>query len=290
MRISEQIHPVTGLSYFIIVLIILMFSGYPFFQAAAFIGGLLALSVTESFRKFVGDFLFYICLTILICITNPLFSHKGVTPLFFLNGKAVTFESLFYGLNLGITISSVIIWFKIFSIAVDREKFLYIFGKTFPKTALLFTMVMGYIPKLKGRYKTLKSAQKGVGLCSSESRVDKIRFESGIFTALCGWSLETSVETSMSMQARGYGLKGRTFAVNFKFRKSDLWFLIFIFVLGMLSLIYLGMGKLNFQCYPEIKFDKPDFIPLAAYGILCFLPFILEVKERLKWNLLLAKI
>ena len=48
-------------------------------------------------KAILSDMGFYLPLFLLVAVTNPLFSHNGVTPLFFMNGNPVTLEAVVYG-------------------------------------------------------------------------------------------------------------------------------------------------------------------------------------------------
>lgn len=51
----------------------------------------------HAVRPFCGGIAFYVSMFLLVAVTNPLFSHNGVTPLFYLNGNPVTLEAFVYG-------------------------------------------------------------------------------------------------------------------------------------------------------------------------------------------------
>ena len=56
----------------------------------ALLGGAAFSVITTKKGERRGDFAFYLFMFFLVAVTNPLFSHNGVTPLFFLNGNPVT--------------------------------------------------------------------------------------------------------------------------------------------------------------------------------------------------------
>ena len=102
MRLSA-FHPLTALVYFAAVLAVTMFCFSPAVGICSAVGAFLFCAITQSCRQTASDLAFYIFLTAVLTVTNPLFSHKGVTPLFFVNGKAYTKEALFYGLTAGLS-------------------------------------------------------------------------------------------------------------------------------------------------------------------------------------------
>lgn len=57
------------------------------------------------------------------------------------------------------------------------------------------------------------------------------------FSTLITWSLESSMETSMSMESRGYGLKGRTSFNRFRFTLKDTFTIIIMLVCFVMAVI-----------------------------------------------------
>lgn len=67
-----------------------------------------------------------------------------------MNDNPVTLEAVCYGFAVGVMIMSVFYWFKCFNAVMSSDKFIYLFGRVIPKLALLLSMTLGFIPKLKG--------------------------------------------------------------------------------------------------------------------------------------------
>ena len=112
-RLSEA-HPAVALFFFLSVLLFAMFSGNPVLTGISLIGGtLFAVRICPGIRRFRVLFS-YLFLALLVTAVNPLVSHNGATPLFFVNGDPFTLESLLYGVNLGAMLVSVLIWFRCF--------------------------------------------------------------------------------------------------------------------------------------------------------------------------------
>ena len=229
----------------------------------------------------------------MILITNQLISHNGITPLFFLNGNPITLEAVMYGLNIALMLVTVLIWFKCYNEVMTSEKFIYLFGKAVPKLSLLLSMILRYIPMLKRQIKKVNNAQKAMGLYTSDSYFDKLKKGINVFSSLVTWSLENSIETSMSMKARGYGLKGRTSYSMFSFKKRDLFLLSSVILLWVVVLLGSFFNQLEFFFYPSIsEINKSVFAVLCyiSYGILVILPFINELKENIKWKYYVSRI
>ena len=293
MKAFGNYHPFVLLIYFLSVLLVAMFISNPVLQTEALAGGILFCTVIHRKRENVGNLVFYIPLFLMIAITNPLFSHNGVTPLFFLNGNPVTLEAFVYGISIAVMLIGVILWCKCYSEIMTSDKFLYLFGKAIPKLSLVLSMALRFIPMFKRQMHRVSRAQKAMGLYSSKSFTDKIRSHMRVFMAMISWSLENSIETSASMKARGYGLKGRTNFSLFHFYSGDAILLATCVLMLGITVSGVAMNETVFYYYPRISglnLSVYAVIVYTAFGILSFIPFITEVKEALVWKYYISKI
>ena len=293
MNIFSSYHPAALLIYFLSVTVIAMFTAHPVLLAEALLGGVCLLAVLERRRQFFSNLLFYIPLFLMIAVTNPLFSHNGVTPLFFLNGNPVTLEAILYGADIAAMLVAVIYWCKCYSIIMTSDKFLYLFGKAIPKLSLILSMALRFIPLFKQQIKKVSAAQKAMGLYTSESMVDKMRGAIRVFSVMVTWSLENAVETGDAMKARGYGLKGRTHFSLFRFTRRDAMLLGGTLLLAAVVLTGTALGFVQYGFYPRLSGVGRTPLDLSiylAFGVLCVLPFYIEIKENIKWNYFVSKI
>lgn len=285
MRAFSEHNPIAIFVHFMLTIIIAMFIQNPIILLLALFGSILYYAVT--FRKISAKTLiFWILLFLLISLINPIFSHKGETVLLFINGKAITLEALFYGINNGIMILSVMIWFLVFSEIMTSDKVMYIFGKFSPRLALLISMSLRYIPLYRQRASIINNAQKTMSLYKESNIVDNVKGGMRVTSSLITWSLETSVDTADSFAARGGELKHRSSFSLFKFRKNDVVLIITSIVLfsavisaqsmGILSVDYYASG--NF--FSKLSFEIIAIVAYSAYFILSLIPFILEISAR----------
>ena len=293
MKSFSNYHPIALMTYFISVLLISMFVSNPVLQALALLGGILFSTILLKRRENLSNIGFYIPLFLMIAVTNPLFSHNGVTPLFFLNGNPVTLEAFIYGIGIAVMIVGVMIWCKCFSEIMTSDKFLYLFGRIIPKLSLVLSMALRFIPMFKRQMQKVNRAQKAMGLYTTKSFMDKLKSASRVFISLITWSLENAMDTSDSMKARGYGLKGRTNFSLFRFYKNDAILLIINAVMILITLIGVANGQTTFSYYPrisEINISVNAIIVYVSFGVLSFLPFVIELKEALVWKYYISKI
>lgn len=286
-------HPIGLFIYLISVIVITMFTINPIMLSIALAGGIIYILTVTNIKSFLKGIIYEIPFFILIVITNPLFSHNGVTPLFFLNGNPITLEAILYGLDIGIMILAVIYWCKTYNLVFSDEKFIYLFGKTIPKLSLVLSMALKYIPLLKKQYRKMSDARKYMGYCNSEDFFAKVKNKLTVFSMLITWSFETSLDTAMSMKIKGYGLKGRTHFHNFRFGYRDGILLILTILIDVI--VFLGMTNkiTQFYFYPSIAEGELNLFSVGVYGafgILVFIPSFIEIKEKVKWKYYVERI
>lgn len=184
----------------------------------------------------------------------PLFSHRGVTPLFYVNGLAVTWESVFYGIIMTVMLLAVLQWCMVAGCLMDSEKLLYLTGRTIPTLGLMLMMIFRALPDMRDRYRQIHEAQIGLGKSGRTvtywSRLQSFLRELSI---LVSWSLEDSIEVSVSMESRGYQTGKRTWFHLFRFHKEDtIWCLYMIVLFAGLYVCQLR-GGLQAYYFPELS-------------------------------------
>lgn len=291
MRPLSELHPWAAFIYFLSVLLVTMFTQSPILLAVSLLGAVMYACIKKMLGiKTVG---FGIVMFLLAAITNPLFSHKGVTPLFYFNNNPVTLEALIYGMYLGCMILSVMLWFACFNKVMSSDKLLYLFGTFSPKISLMLCSALRFIPRFKELSGEIRKAQTALGRYSTDSLPDKLSAEAAVYSALVGRALEGAIDTGSAMRSRGFSLKGRSRFSLFKFTVSDAVFIFVALLLCIFTLYVLLTGKLSFEYYPSIAFSDLNILNILAYtsfALLCFMPFAIEVKEVLLWRYYRSKI
>lgn len=160
MKAFGNYHPAALMIYFLSVLLVAMFVSNPVLQILAMLGGILFCIMLQRRSEIGGNIGFYVPMFFLIAVTNPLFSHNGVTPLFFLNGNPVTLEAFIYGIAIAVMVTGVMMWCKCYSEIMTSDKFLYLFGKAIPKLSLILSMTLRFIPMFKRQMHKVNRAQR----------------------------------------------------------------------------------------------------------------------------------
>ena len=286
MRYFDTVHPAAAAFCFLSVLLVSAFSPSPALQLSALLGGIAFCAVLNRGRRTCRDTVFDILLFLLVAVTNPLFVHSGATPLFFLNGNAVTAEAVLCGIGLAVTLLSAVVWFRCFNIIMTSDKLLFLFGRLSPKIALLLSSALRFVPLFGEQARKIRAAQRTMGLYASDSLTDRLRSALRVYSALITWALENAVDTGSSM-------KGRTSFSLFRFGKRDLALTLAVAAADAAVIAASAFGRLDFSYYPRIAAGETDIFTaaaIAAFALLSFLPFISEVKEEVRWRYCISKI
>lgn len=282
----EKRHPVVITLYLAIVIINTMLSSHPVLIGISFVSSFfMACYVKKQFlwkqTLFVGMPILFFAMVVM-----PLCYHNGITPLFYVNDMQVTLESVVYGFFISLLLMSMMQWFIVWNAWMDEEKMLYLFGKISSKIALLISMVFRMIPLLFQRWKQIHEGQIGMGYKTDMKGIGKkIRQFLKEMSILVSWSLENAIDTSISMEGRGYGTGKRTTYHLFAWQWADG---IMIFLLLVLYLpVMAAMHKKWFVVYYFPRFYMKDIgfmqmVVLMAYSSFILFPVICQMVLKVK--------
>ena len=119
MKAFANYHPAVLLLYFLSVLLVGMFVTNPVLQLTMLLGAVLFCLMLPHRSGGAG---FYVPMFLLVAVTNPLFSHNGVTPLFYLNGNPVTLEAFVYGAAIAVMVVGVMLWCACYSAVMTSAR------------------------------------------------------------------------------------------------------------------------------------------------------------------------
>ena len=281
----SKFHPIVSFSFFIGVIALTLIFSNSVYGPISF---LCAFCYTVRLKgKTTVFFLlkFIIPIVLLASIFNMMFSHYGNTVIFSVKEIGFTLEALTAGLFTGIMIGAVMAWFSAYNEIITADKFMALFGGFAPNLALLFSMILRFIPLMVKTANEIKEAHIGLGYETKGLKNTLTRF-----SALISISLEKSIETADTMKARGFGTNKRGFYSAFEFRKQDLAAIVFV----VISLIYLfiacsgDISQITFN--PVIEMKSVNYITAFIFLIFSLFPLIADLTEDIRWLLLKSKI
>ena len=280
-------HPLTNLIYFTFVLVITMFSNDPIFVGLSLVCAWIYSVMLKGKETMKNNLLLALPVFFLMALINTLFTHNGSTTLFYINDSRITLEAFIFGIISAAILTAVIIWFICFSEIMTSDKLIYVFGKARPVMGLTMSMIFRFIPLLRERFREIRLGQMSMGREEEKKLKGKIRQFAKEVSILISWSLEAAIETSDSMEARGYGLKGRTSFNLFKITARDKRYITFILLFAILPTVALFMGETDIYYYP--KFVMRDYsifrmASLISYFVLINLPILMDILGNRKWR------
>ena len=229
---------------------------------------------------------------LLFALLNPLYNHQGLHVCFYLGASPITLEAAIYGLFAAMLFFSVICWFTAFSMVMESDKLLAVFGRLLPSLCLTFTMVLRFVPRYRRHFQELLFAQRGLGNDPGRGKLrQRLRTALELVSMTTTWALENAIDTADSMQARGFGLARRSSFASRRFQRRDR--LALAFLLLLIALVGgLGLaGCFHTRFFPS--FQAPSFSPALllgylAYGLLAFFPLLNAALGRLRWRAIYA--
>lgn len=280
----SKFNPNVTFLFFMLSMVLTLVWFDPVFLAVSLLSALCYKIKLEGKAGLLYFFKFILPLILITAVFNMFFAHYGTTVLFTVDDTAFTLESLFYGMCQGILFCAVMMWFSCYSQVVTSERFMAVFGKFAPNLALIFSMVLSFIPRLKKNAREISDARM---LLDSEKSRLKRAIKS--FSALLTLTLEESIEVSDSMKARGFG-SGRRAYSKYAFCLRDGLCLTFIVVAFVFLCVLKAAGKSEFIFDPVIRVESFSVPSFLLYTLFFFLPLIVDFTEDMKWLYLKRKI
>lgn len=277
----DSYHPTINLIYFVAVIFFTVVFNHPVFVMIAYISAF-AYSIKLNGKKQAVFNAVLIPLVFAYTAWYAYYNHFGITNLYsnFIDNK-ITLESLLYGLQLSITIATILMILSCVFAIFSTDKIIYLFGRVSPKLSLFISIFLRTVPRVKLQAKKINTSQKGIGRGLHQRKfplfiIDFFRLVSITIT----WTLENFVESAASMKSRGYSLKGRTAFSIYRFDNRDRSFVVSVFLCMTIVAMGYALNQTNIYYDPKIIMNK--ITPLSgvfyvAYAVLFMLPMILQI-------------
>ena len=274
----ERCHPAVNLIYFAAVLVGMITFQHPVFLGISFLCAF-AYSIKRNGWKAV---VFNLCLIPLIAafaLYYSSYTHFGMTVLKQnMIGNNMTLESLVYGVVLGIIGAGVCIWFSCVFSVFTTDKVVYLFGKVSPRLSLFLAIALRMVPRIKKEAKRINMAQQGIGRGANQGNLWQ-RFHNclRIVSMLITWTIDSLTIASESMRSRGSSMRGRKAFSIYRFDNRDRFFVIGLFLCLTLTMMAMLLGQTDMVYDPKIIWTQVNPLFCIGYGVLCLMPFGLEL-------------
>lgn len=270
----------------------LLLSGMLLFHPVFLLTGIVLLIVLISIQKHAGTIVrmlpLYLLIGIAIVVINPLISHRGRHILFYFMDQPITLESVLYGVTMLLSLTLILLTSLSYNYNVTTDKFMYLFARLVPQSALVVMMALRFVPLLRRRLTQITLVQRTRGISVHEGSLTK-RLKDGmtLVKVLLVWSLEEALQSADSMKARGYGTTKRTAYVVHRMDRRDRWLTgcLSVLIIGIAIGSALGWGRA--VIYPRMQsmvFGVQDWILYICFCLYLLIPVIVEGKEWLSWK------
>ncbi len=284
----SSFHPIVNLIYFAVVIALSMFVMHPVFIAISTVTAFCYSVILKGFAAVKLSLRVILPMAFVSVLINILTNRNGATVIATLPfGIPLSREALIAGVCTAGVIASVILWFICFNAVFTNEKLVYVFGRIMPSMSVILSMILRFVPQFAAQFKQTVAAQRCIGRDISSGRfTERLKNLTLIMSVMMGRALEGSVETADSMKGRGYGLKGKTSFSMYAFNLKD----FIMLVLVALLLAYIVLKGAGYTYYPVFEMQTDVPFTFFAFFLLCIIPIITEIQERLKWKYLISKI
>ena len=286
MRFFGTLHPAVSMCYFVCVIGLTLACPHVVTVLLSLLGGAMFNLALRGGKAFGRTMCFVLPMFLIVCIGNPLVNHRGVTMLFLLFDQWITLEAIVYGIVTACSLAAIILWFGCYQEVMTSDKFLYLFGKIAPATALLITSALRFIPQMQQNAAQIKES-RAMLQDNSPRLFQKLAHAIQNLSALLGMSMENAVQTADSMKARGFGARRRTTFHLFRFDARDARTLALMLTLCGICVVARCYGHGYMEYYPRITaltMGPSSMTMFILFAALMLLPSILEAKEAVVWR------
>ena len=280
-------HPLVLFTYYLVAIIAITINRHPFFLLISVLL-LIFFNWTVDQGKTMNVWLrFLIVFSLLLFFIHPLLNHRGRHVLFYLFNEPITLESVYQGAINALTFLAIMLLFITFPHVLDAEKFLFLFGRAFPKWGMLAMLAVRFVPLFRLRLEEILTVQRARGISITTGTVRE-RLKNGFLLVhlLFPWSLEDGIQTADSMPARGYGLGRRTRYHPYNFRVYDFLGMAFMTIFFILSIIGYRLGDGVLSVTPVIEpvlLSGREWLFFIIHCLLIGFPLIVDLKEAALW-------
>ncbi len=175
---------------------------------------------------------------------NLFFYPRGHHILFYFLGRPILKEGLVYGLYMGALLLSLLLFWQVFLRVFPRGKWLWLWRRVLPQTAMVFLFSGGLFARCKKnmaeKWQVLTAAN-GAPQSLSQRRKDV----GDNLYAFAGWSIQWGMETVDSVNSRGYNIGGGSSAETYSFGKRDVVSFLYWLVIGLIPWLSGGQAPLD---------------------------------------------
>jgi energy-coupling factor transport system permease protein len=228
-----------------------------------------------------------------LIVINPLFSSGGLDVLWhahlWLFDLTITVQGLLFGLGSALRLCVVVWAFALYNVSLDADDQLAIMSSVSFRSGLVISLATRLFPVLSRDAARISDAQRSRGVeLDRGRRRDRIAARLPLLGALLTQSLERATDVAESMEARGYGRRGRrAWKRGRRWHAADRLTLAAALSAAAALVTGLALGAFRFRFFPLL--DDPWsglrqpvwLIAVAALALTCVIaPLLVESRWR----------
>lgn len=284
----QTLHPLTTFAHLGTLLVLALLFNNPLYLTGLLLATGLAIWSANGLETWEVYLKAGLVMTVPVIAINTLLVHEGNTIIWYgpflpvVGRLRITLEALSFGAAMSLRLLELISIFCLFNLVVHPDKFLNLLSRFASKSTLVVSLAVRMLPAMAARLENIKSVQqlRGVDFRKGSGK-ERIKKYSSLINILILSSLEDSLETAESMQARAYGSGARSCYDRSLWRPRDILCLAGTALALGISLGGLFHGFGTYSYYPQM--DRVVDGPLAL-AFLFILLFGLSVPVLLSWG------
>jgi energy-coupling factor transport system permease protein len=254
---------------------------HPVFASISLAGALAAAAAIEG-RSVLGPLRWQLPFLCLVCLANPLFSHRGDTLLAQWGAISIHLESVVFGLCMGMLLLASLLWLWLAGRLLSLDRLLSLGSGIMPTVGLMASMVMRLVPQIVSRGSRVGAVRAACSAAGGSKGA--VRDGARVSGILLSWSLEDSLERSDAMRARGWRAGAqRTQYLPWSLSLRDVVALVLLIAWAALDAFLEWIACSQWQFYPVMPHLKVwwGYFPHVA---LVVLPLLFALVDRAKWT------
>ena len=282
----DSYHPTINFIFFSSVMVFCFMFTQPVFLLIGYVCAFIYSSYLGKAKALVLNIIAFVFI-IIYAFYYSSYNHFGVTNLA-LNfiGNAITLESIYAGFVEGVHIASGIMWFYCIIKIVSSNKVIYLLGRVWPRLSLFVSIFLRFTPQVAVRWACVNRAQTAIGRGVSQGKLlMRIRNVIRVMSIVITWTLESFMESSMSMKSRGYTLRGRTAYSLYRFDNRDRSVVITMFFCLTMIVMAIMLDQTKMLINPHLIMNPItafSYVFYTVYAFYCLLPMNLQIYGTVK--------
>ena len=283
----DSYHPLINVLFFAVAIVCSLAWDQPVFVMISFATSF-AYSVWLGRVRALTFNLMMLVLGVIYALWFAFTSHFGVTVLGVnFIGNIITFEALALGVSRAARMVAALMWASCLLRLFTADKVVFLLGRIAPRVALFVAILLRAAPCIANRASAIACARTGAGKGLGQGGpVHRIRNWASIVSCLVDFSIDSFVQASDSMRARGSQLRGRTAYSLYRFDRRDRTLVLWMTILFTIMVCSALLNQTNILYAPAIAMGRitaASFAFYGAYAVFCLMPMGLEIVGRIRF-------